>query len=53
MKTYCTLFGILGIILFSGVRLQADDLTIPHIFREGTTARAAEVNDNFTAVKGA
>ena len=29
----------------------ADDLTIPNTFKAGTPARAAEVNDNFTAVE--
>jgi len=46
MYRICTLLFLLG----SQIAV-ADELTIPNTFQEGTPARAAEVNDNFTAVE--
>lgn len=40
-------------ILISATTLNADTVTIPNTFSAGNTAVAAEVNDNFTAVKSA
>jgi len=44
----CTITIFFLAISFSTL---ADDLTIPNTFQSGTPARAAEVNDNFTAVE--
>jgi hypothetical protein len=43
---------ILTLLFLLGAQtVAADDLTIPNAFTAGTPARAAEVNDNFTAVE--
>lgn len=40
---------LLVALLWAGY-IQAESLTVPNIFTDGTTASASEVNDNFTAV---
>lgn len=41
------------VLLLAGSLAQAGTLTIPNTFTAGTPAKAAEVNQNFTAVKAA
>ena len=47
MRTFVIVFMVL---VWTGNGL-ADDLTVPNTFSAGTPARAAEVNENFTAVE--
>ena len=49
MKTRYILIGLLTV----GSMAMAGSVTIPHSFSADTTAKAAEVNDNFSAVKSA
>lgn len=51
MKTYTTILTLLTVFLTSTA--IAGNVTIPNTFSSGTKAVAAEVNDNFTAVKNA
>jgi hypothetical protein len=45
---------IAALMLFScGVKASAGSVTIPNTFSSGTTAKASEVNANFSAVKAA
>jgi hypothetical protein len=49
-----TLYSLLATMLSIALTIPlaiAGEVTIPNTFTSGTTARAAEVNDNFTAVK--
>jgi len=41
----------IGLLLLVAGSAIADDVTIPNTFTAGTPARAAEVNENFTAVE--
>jgi hypothetical protein len=43
---------IIGLLAVSGAAI-ASNVTIPHVFSPNTTARAAEVNENFAAVQTA
>ncbi len=51
MRTTCK--HILIGLLAGGAVMTAGNVTIPNAFTANTTAKAAEVNDNFTAVKDA
>ncbi len=51
MTRRCLITTGVFVCCFAAVTGLADDLTIPNTFQPNTPARAAEVNDNFTAVE--